>query len=256
MKDDHEPNDAPFDGYFDARFEALMHDAARTYNRPPPLADAEADALWAAIDRAVPAAGAPLDERPALSVVRGDAASDALPNEVRRRAPLWKNAWLRTAAGILLGVALGRASVRPAPAAGAAGASASAATSLVADAAPAADAAPSDELTSEYLGRAEALLAALPDELRARRADPAYLSRADALLLQTRLLLDSPTSADPALRSLFDDLEVVLAQVVRLRADSDPTRIDFLNQALEQRDVLLRLRDAVADNAVADNAAN
>ena len=29
----------------------------------------------------------------------------------------------------------------------------------------------------------------------------------------------------------------------------DPTRIDFLHQALEQRDVLPRLRDAVAENA-------
>jgi hypothetical protein len=41
----------------------------------------------------------------------------------------------------------------------------------------------------------------------------------------------------------------VLAQVVRLSADRDSTRIDFLNEALEQRDVLPRLRDAVADNA-------
>ena len=128
-------------------------------------------------------------------------------------------------------------------------------TALPAAALPAADLPAADlpgadhEATTEYLGRIETLLAGLPDELRARRADPAYLSRADALLLRTRLLLDSPAAADPALRSLFDDLEIVLAQVVRLSADRDPMRVDLLTQSLEQRDVLLRLRDAVADHA-------
>jgi hypothetical protein len=85
--------------------------------------------------------------------------------------------------------------------------------------------------------------------LEARRADPAYQTQADALLLQTRLLMDSPAAADPTLRSLFDDLELVLAQVVRLKADRDRTRVELLQQSLEQRDVLPRLRDAVADNA-------
>jgi hypothetical protein len=103
--------------------------------------------------------------------------------------------------------------------------------------------------TTEYLGRTEALLAQLPAELEARRADPAYQTQADALLLQTRLLMDSPAATDPTLRSLFDDLELVLAQVVRLKADRDRTRVELLQQSLEQRDVLPRLRDAVADNA-------
>jgi hypothetical protein len=254
MKDEQHDDPHPdprFDAPFDASFDALMRDAARTYNRPRELPDA--DALWAAIDRALPPAGAgqpAAPERPALTVLRGDAAP---PRPARRGAPLWKNPWLRTAAGLLLGVALGRASVRPATSAER---PAPAVASAAADAAPAGTDLLPDETTTAYLGRAEALLAALPEELRTRRADPGYQSRADALLLQTRLLLDSPAAADPTLRSLFDDLEVVLAQVVRLRADRDPTRIDFLNQALEQRDVLPRLRDAVADNAVADNAAN
>jgi len=37
--------------------------------------------------------------------------------------------------------------------------------------------------------------------------------------------------------------------VVRLKADRDRTRVELLQQSLEQRDVLPRLRDAVADNA-------
>jgi hypothetical protein len=222
----------------DDQFEDLMRDAARTYNRPLELPRTEE--LWTAIERTLPASA----ERPTLSVLRGG--EPAAPPLVVRRASRWTNPWLRTAAVLALGVALGRASVRRD---GAPATPAAVRTTTIG--APATSDVPrSDQIaTSEYLGETAALLSALPSELRATRSDPAYLSRADALLLQTRLLLDSPAASDPALRSLFDDLEVVLAQVVRLHTNRDQTRIDLLNDALQQRDVLPRLRDAVAENA-------
>ena len=218
------------DEQLDPEFEALMRDAARTYNAPPEMADP--DATWRAIERALPASGA-----------AGDAARH--PAARRSWARPWTQPLVRMAAMLLVGVAVGRASVgskAPAPDATAIASIASARTT---------DSAPSAEqvATDRYLARTEALLAGLPDELRARRGDAAFLSRADALLLQTRLLLDSPAAADPALRALLDDLEVVLAQVVRLDARRDPVEVDFLHEALEQRDVLPRLREAVADNA-------
>ena len=234
---------------FDAQLEALLRDAARTYHRPPDFPETES--LWAAIDQALPPHGTAATgmERPRLTVVRVDPAP--------RRRRFLANPWLRTAAVLLLGVAIGRVSTRVSGRAGAG--SAVAATAATAASRPSAATSPSalaGELgdadrvaTTEYLGRTEALLAALPAELETRRGDPAYHSQADALLLQTRLLMDSPAAADPALRSLFDDLELVLAQVVRLRADRDRTRVELLQQSLEQRDVLPRLRDAVADNA-------
>ena len=162
---------------------------------------------------------------------------------------------LRMAAMLLVGVAVGRLSVRAdantmesAPAA-APSATAIARTDAIAAATP-------EQLaTDRYLVRTAALLAELPDELRARRGDAAFVSQADALLLQTRLLLDSPAAADPAFRALLDDLEVVLAQVVRLDARRDPMEVDFLHEALEQRDVLPRLREAVAEKTV-DTAAD
>jgi hypothetical protein len=236
----------------DEEFDALMRDAARTYNRP--RHDVDADALWRSIERALPPTSA---ERPALAVVRAE--HDAPRRQTARRASAWTSAWLRTAAVLLIGVAIGRVSARPdaapASATGATVAGAPAARAVDDADVPAADVSGTHvpghdrEAASEYLARIEVLLAALPDELRARRTDPGYASRADALLLQTRLLLDSPAAADPTLRSLFDDLEVVLAQVVRLNASRDPVGVDFLNQSLEERDVLPRLRDAVADNA-------
>jgi hypothetical protein len=219
------------DDHLDARLDALLADARRTYNPPTDLPDVEG--MWATIDEALPPLGS--TEVPRLAVMP----------PARRR--IWQSTWLRMAAVLFLGVLIGRASIGRAPAA------AGVVETAAGPSEPApltAEAIASEEaVTTEYLGRTSALLAALPAALESRRADPAYLAQAEALLLQTRLLLDSPAATDPALRSLFDDLEIVLAQVVRLRADRDPTRIDFLEQALEQRDVLPRLREAVADAA-------
>ena len=228
----------------DEEFERLMRDAAHTYNRPPERADP--DATWRAIERALPAAGTTSEQSPAL---RGDQTAGA------RRSPArasWTRPWthplLRMAAMLLVGVAVGRATVGR-----------DTSTSPMATDTPSATVAARDTqvmvasaeqvATDRYLARTAVLLAGLNDELRRGRRDAAFISQADALLLQTRLLLDSPAAADPQLRALLDDLEVVLAQVVRLDARRDPMEVDFLHEALEQRDVIPRLREAVADNA-------
>jgi hypothetical protein len=256
------------DGMNDDELDALLRDAARTYDPPPELADA--DATWRAIERALPRAGAehpstaPMAPTapPTLTVIRADAHADGdtTARPAVRRAPSWLAAWVRAAAVLLVGVAIGRATVRsPASDVAARGVPAARADRPAPTAAiPGASLASTGGdpgVTGEYLARIELLLADLPDALRARRGDPAFQARADALLLQTRLLLDSPAAADPTLRALFDDLEIVLAQLVRLDAIRDPMDVDFLEQALEQRDVMPRLRDAVTDHA-ADRAAD
>ena len=95
-------------------------------------------------------------------------------------------------------------------------------------------------------------LVSLPSEGRSDRADDLYMNRAHDLLLTTRLLLDSPASADPRFRNLLEDLELVLAQVVRLQSDQSRAELDLIRQALEQRDVLPRLRTAVTDISADD----
>lgn len=238
----------------DEDFERLMRDAAHTYRRPPAL---DADATWRAIERALPTAG---EAPPELGLVEADEARPLRPASPQAR-PTWARPWAhplaRMAAMLLVGVAVGRASVaRPtvAPANDVVAMSVAAPPSDGRAAAPA----PGQVATDIYLMRTAALLAGLPDELRARRGDAVFHSQADALLLQTRLLLDSPAAADPAFRALLDDLEIVLAQVVRLDAAAggrDRMEVEFLHEALEQRDVLPRLREAVAGNA-ADLAAD
>ena len=74
--------------------------------------------------------------------------------------------------------------------------------------------------TSKYLGQTAALLIALPSEVRAGRADEQFVNRAGDLLSRTRLLIDSPAANDPRMRDLLEDLELVLAQVVRLQNDA------------------------------------
>ncbi len=107
---------------------------------------------------------------------------------------------------------------------------------------------PYDVETSKYLGQTAALLIALPDRMHAgRAADQQFVTRAGELLTRTRLLLDSPAASDPSMRTLLEDLELVLAQVVRLEDGHSRTELDLINQALEQRDVIPRLRSAVAD---------
>jgi hypothetical protein len=51
---------------------------------------------------------------------------------------------------------------------------------------------------------------------------------------------------------LFEDLELVLAQIVRLQSQQSREELELIRQALEQRDVLPRLRDAVADISADD----
>lgn len=203
----------------DDHFEPPYQDAARSYHEPPAL-DADArERMWAGIESAAFAHRAPR----------------------RYRVPRW----LGLAAAIVVGIAIGRftpldgwlhpAATEPAP-------------TVAAVPAPARLPLPAvyEPTTSQYLDQTTALLVSLPAETRAGPPDRQFIARATNLLLTTRLLLDSPAAQDARLHGLLDDLEVVLAQIVRLQAEQDHTDLDLINQALEQRDVLPRLRTAAA----------
>lgn len=215
------------------RYESLMRDAARTYSPPPD--DAPFDEMWASIQQLRACETAMLNRAGATRRVAPVAPAIPMgsPGPVRRWRP-----WARVAAALILGVVLGRAS------------------SLVAPGAAPLEAPPvgvggeatayNRSVSEEYLGEAAALLIALPAALESRQVDPSFAWRASDLLVQTRLLLDSPELSDPALRALFEDFEVVLVQVVRL-GDWDPMKADLLEQSLERRDVIPRLRSVVVD---------
>jgi hypothetical protein len=202
-----------------------MRDAAQTFRAPP---EADFDGMWTEIERrSAPAAVAP---KPAIVIAR-------------------RMNWFAVAATLVIGVGLGRASMMighsalatragAGPVAVAAGAPADSA-SFVSN--------PYEAETSRYLGQTAALLIALPSEANGGRANQQFIGRAGDLLTTTRLLLDSPAADDPSMRNLLEDLELVLAQVVRLPNSHSRTELDLINRAVEQRDVLPRLRTAASD---------
>jgi hypothetical protein len=105
--------------------------------------------------------------------------------------------------------------------------------------------------TSRYLDDAALLLASLPEE---STSDTAFTGQASTLLNRTRLLLDSPTTAsNPQLRDLLEDLELVLAQVARLRSTTSAEELSFIASALNERDVVPRLRTVAAAMSSTDD---
>lgn len=212
------------------RFEKLMRDAKETYRRPP---NVDFDALWTGVEREA------FGDRGSRTADHGltiDRASH-ISNRTSRIIAI--------AATLVIGITLGRLStsigakpaVAPVSTATVASVNTSSAQSL-----------PYEEETSKYLGQTAALLIALPSEVKAGRADEQFIGRAGELLSRTRLLLDSPAASDPQMHDLLEDLELVLAQVVRLQNDSTShTELDLIRRALQQRDVIPRLRTAVAD---------
>lgn len=208
------------------RFEELMRRAAREYRVPPPV-EPRLEAMWSHIDEASFGGG----------------------TRQRRRAS-WFRGGLGIAAALLLGVAFGRYSAAPRSELAQASppvAEEPVATSSVTVRASDADAAPYRQATTRHLGQTAALLSALPGEVRRGAPDAAFVAQANDLLSTTRLLLDSPVAGDSEVRVLLYDLELVLAQIARLSVRRNPQEVQLITEALETRDVLPRLRTAVAD---------
>jgi hypothetical protein len=209
------------------RLDELLQDAARTYNRPPDERHMPLEESWNAVEAQV------------------------FPSA---RKPNRYTQWLRIAAALLIGVGIGRLSL------GTFRIHSKLAAAKV-DTLPQpkperfAEVQSVDPATSRYLGQAAALLIALPTETSAKQPDEAFTKRANDLLLTTRLLLDSPSGSDPSLRNLLEDLELVLVQVVRLEKEHSPSRqtdMELIQQALDQHDVLPRLRSAASEYAADD----
>ena len=204
--------------------------AAADYNAPPELSRSALDDMWSGIEAQAFGASAFEARQPVSGFRRFLSASNLLP----------------LAAVLMLGVAIGRFALPRDAAVGTpsmANIDSTSGSSIEG---------PYQFTASRYLGQATALLAALPTEVSGDSAGEPYKGRAHDLLLTTRLLLDSPAAADPRFRTLLEDLELVLAQVVRLQSAESSAELELIRQALEQRDVLPRLRTAAADISADD----
>lgn len=197
----------------DRELDSLLADASRTYRVAP---TPPLDPMWESI-------------------------------EARAFAPAPRRIGARTfaigiAAALVLGVGGGRLSVRPDP-------------QPLADAAVRADR-PADDpygrATEEVLGRSAMLLTAVRADATSDDARARLAAQASELLGTTRLLIDSPVGGDAQLRALLQDLELVLAQVSRLAPGRSRTELPLITAAVEQHELVPRLRSAVVELTATD----
>lgn len=102
-------------------------------------------------------------------------------------------------------------------------------------------------VATDYLERVTALLLTLAGESSRGQPVEYKASQARDLLATTRLLMDSPDPIEPQLRVLLEDLELVLAQIARLPARPEAPDVYLIDQALDQREVIPRLRVYLAE---------
>jgi hypothetical protein len=204
----------------DELLDTRIRDLARGVNAPPPTPRAE---MWERIQ----------EERAARR------RRNVVP--LRRRAR-WVGWAVGLAATLALGVGLGRLSMRSEPTTPLAG---------VPEAANGAEEgmpAAYRVATAEHLGRVETFLtvfsAEAPGGRRLTNAD--FEMPARQLLRRTRMLRESPlVTDDVALRALLDDVEFVLLQIAAFAQVGDERELDFVEQGITERSVMLRLRSTL-----------
>lgn len=225
----------------DHDFDNWLKKAARSYNEPPAP---DVNGMWAEIEQ----------QHFVLPSTLPVLIAQASPTESRlgvRHTHWWNQTWLRVAAALVIGVGVGRVSLSPAaPAVVASHVVPSSETRAVQP--PVMLPALSAPAANKYLGETVALLASLQSDTRSARTDKQLIAGASDLLNTTRFLLDSPNSRNPNVRGLLEDLELVLVQIVQLSNDGTADDVNLIHQALEQRDVMPRLRNAVANNYSAE----
>jgi hypothetical protein len=192
----------------DDRFEELLGDAARDYHRPP---ETPREEMWQRITARRAARRRRLVLRPAARWGAG------------------------LAAVLAVGIAIGRWT----------GGTRGAGASATAGGADQVAALAYRVAAAQYLSRTEALLTGFRAETRTGEPAAQFTVQARDLLTTTRLMLDSPAARDPRLKSLLEDLELVLAQIAQLPAGGDREDVHLIDQGMDQRSVLLRLRTAV-----------
>lgn len=205
------------------RLDELLADASKTYRVPPPP---PLDEIWARVE--------------------AEAFTGASVRPIASAARWGRSRWVgfsgAIAAALLIGVFIGR---RTAPAD--VPAKVAVLPPAVAPSAPSTD--PYQRATDELLGRSAVLLASLPQDGGRRETDVKFAEQGAQLLTTTRLLLDSPVGGDARMRTLLEDLELVLVQVARIRAQHNQDDLLLIHDALDQHDIVPRIRSAVARNA-------
>lgn len=238
MSDRHE-NDRELEESASDRFDAgVARAASEMYNAPPAT---PRDEMWTVIQAA----------RAARAPAAREGMDGATVTPIHRFRPRpW---WAAVAAALVIGVVLGRGSIGEAPEAETAVAENGSGTPTVVEKGGTATTPGSvDNVPRSYrvaaarhLNRTADFLTMFRVDARSAQVDTDLGTWARRLLTDTRLLLDSPAGNDPELRVLLSDLELVLAQIVQLRA-GDAQDVEIIDEGLESSQLLFRLKAAQA----------
>lgn len=200
------------------QFEEFVRKAAKGYREPPPT---PRDEIWMRIQAARRQAR---DDQNTAEVIDLSA---------RRSLRRWRAIVLAAAALVTLGVAIGRlsftGSAPPSIASTPTGLDSARGSTLLGFAAIA------------TLSQVETLFTdydtdQITDDFRASARD---------LLSETRLLLGSRQLADPQLKKLLEDLELLLVQVARLSRTGQGDERAFIDEGMADRAIRQRLRNAI-----------
>jgi hypothetical protein len=214
--------DDMMDEHEDPKFEQWLKDVARTTYHAPRTTPREE--MWARIQ-------------------------DARRNTHVFALRPWMRWAVAAAAVLILGIGIGRWTAKPST-------GSNGTTVATTDSAQPAQPAQSDVAyqvaATQYLSRTEALLTSFRADQGNRGANNLRFARqARDLLSTTRLMLDSPAANDQRLRSLLQDLELVLAQIAQLDSGPDGRDADFITQGMNQSNVMPKLRSAIPAGPVA-----
>lgn len=222
----------------DERSEPTLGELAGRYHEPP---ETPREEMWAEI-------------RWGLESGEGVRAADPGPGPSHSRGTcrtpggartLWRWGWA-AAALLVLGVGIGRWTAAP----DAGGGEPARSPGPVAGTRTAPERAPVRQLAYGHLTTAASFLTGVRADARRGEMDPELASWARELLIQTRLLMDSPLADDPELGPLLADLELLLVQVTRAaeaqRGDEGRGReeLEILTRGMDESDMNLRI-DAV-----------
>jgi len=196
----------------DKQFEEFLRDEAVDYHRPH---EAPKEAMWAAIQEVRS------QRRPVRRFGRGT----------------WVGLAAGIAAALVVGIAIGRFSAGPGDQ-------------------PQVAAAPTEEsgnlhvayqwATTQHFSQVETFLTGFRIDSRQGRYVSDASGSASDLLSMTRLFMDSPSTNDAELRTLLEDIELVLVQIARYSDQAPSVELELIDESIEQRSVLFRLRSAMS----------